>query len=141
MRDGRIDFFWNFIRVLSFGFLFFSVGPVAFEFIFFEDVGRDDLRVDRLLVEHNEGVHVQFGLVFVKLFTVMEGSVELLKDGNGLEEEGDVKFGEVDTWKGLALLDLLVLPDYGGVLGVELTDEVGLDKQFGHLATVHQDCH
>jgi len=30
----------------------------------------------------------------------MEGSVELLKNGDGLEEEGDVKFGEVDTWKG-----------------------------------------
>lgn len=71
----------------------------------------------------------------------MEGSVELLKNGDGLEEEGDVKFGEVDTWKGWALLDLLVLPDYGGVLSVEFTDEVGLDKQFGHLATVHQDCH
>lgn len=71
----------------------------------------------------------------------MEGSVELLKNGDGLEEEGDVKFGEVDTWKGLALLDLLVLPDYGGVLSVEFTDEVGLDKQLGHLATVHQDCH
>lgn len=99
-------------------------GPVTFELVLLEDIGRDELGVDGVLGEHDEGVEQQFSLIFVEFLVVVEGDVEFLEDGDGLQEEGDVEFGEEDARQADVCFVLLVASHYAGVLPVELADEV-----------------
>ena len=83
-----------------------------------------------------------FPLRFVQLFVVMEGNIELLQQGEGLQPEGDVKFSQENSFESVLLqFFAFVFFHDEGVLVVQLADEIGLDQESGYLPVVEHICH
>ena len=69
-----------------------------------------------------------FDLIFIELFVVMEGNIELLQDGNRLKEERNIKLSKEDARESDTLLVGFILCHNSRELFVEFSDEAGFNQ-------------